>query len=191
MIIEKDVSPYTTFAHKPISAALDKIIKTRGRIIFVTSTSGILEGLFTNGDFLRWVAKEKNISIDQPVSNIINRNFLHASSKDDPEKIKPFLEKILFVPILDEKRRLVAVARRRNPGEGIKIGNFSINEESPAFVIAEIGNNHNGSLETAKKLARQAAAARTMWRHRGRFHRYRTTPHQRCQESAEAENPWG
>lgn len=159
MIIEKDVSQYITYAHEPISAALEKIINTRGRIIFVANTSGILEGLFTNGDFLRWVAKEKTISIDQPVSNIINRDFIYASPKDDPEKIKPLLEKILFVPIIDEKHRLVAVARRRNPGEGIKIGNFSINEDSPAFVIAEIGNNHNGNLETAKKLIDAAVQA--------------------------------
>ena len=159
MIIEKNVTQYTITLHEPISAALEKIINTKGRIIFVTNTSGILEGLFTNGDFLRWVAKEKTISIDQSVSNIINRDFIYAYSKDDPEKIKPILEKLLFVPIIDEKRRLVAVARRRNPGERIKIGDFSINEESPAFIIAEIGNNHNGNLETARRLIDAAVQA--------------------------------
>ena len=56
MIIEKNVTQYTITLHEPISAALEKIINTKGRIIFVTNTSGILEGLFTNGDFLRWVA---------------------------------------------------------------------------------------------------------------------------------------
>jgi N-acetylneuraminate synthase len=152
MIIEKDVSQYITYSHEPISTALEKIINTKGRIIFVTNESGILEGLFTNGDFLRWVAKERIINTDQPVSKIINRDFIYASSKDNPETFKPFLDKILFVPIIDEKHRLVAVARRRKPGEGLKIENYSINEESPAFVIAEIGNNHNGNLETAKNL---------------------------------------
>ena len=34
----------------------------------------------------------------------------------------------------------------------IKIGNKLIGEEEPCFIIAEVGSNHNGSLEQAKKL---------------------------------------
>ena len=34
----------------------------------------------------------------------------------------------------------------------VKIGNKIIGDSHPCFVIAEIGINHNGSLETAKKL---------------------------------------
>jgi len=39
----------------------------------------------------------------------------------------------------------------------IKIGNFIISEDSPCFIIAEIGHNHQGNLEIAKKLIDQAA----------------------------------
>ena len=111
MIIEKEVSQYVTNAQEPISTALEKIINTKGRIIFVTNESGILEGLFTNGDFLRWVAKEKTININQPVSEIINRDFIYASTKDNPEKLKPTLEKIMFVPIIDEKQARLCFPR--------------------------------------------------------------------------------
>ena len=34
----------------------------------------------------------------------------------------------------------------------IKIDNQIINDDSNCFVIAEIGNNHQGKLENAKKL---------------------------------------
>jgi N-acetylneuraminate synthase len=34
----------------------------------------------------------------------------------------------------------------------VKIGNYWIGEGEPAFIIAEIGINHNGDLETAKRL---------------------------------------
>ena len=51
----------------------------------------------------------------------------------------------------------MAIAGKR-PNE-IKIGDFIINNESPTFIIAEIGNNHNGSLDLAKKLIDQAIAA--------------------------------
>ena len=36
--------------------------------------------------------------------------------------------------------------------KNISIGNYSINDNSPAFMIAEIGLNHNGNLDIAKKL---------------------------------------
>ena len=33
----------------------------------------------------------------------------------------------------------------------MKIGNYVINDNSPAFIIAELSANHNGSIETAIK----------------------------------------
>ena len=43
----------------------------------------------------------------------------------------------------------------------MKIGNHTIDSNSPAFIIAELSANHNGSLETAKntiKAAKEAGA---------------------------------
>lgn len=41
----------------------------------------------------------------------------------------------------------------------IKVGNFTIGDGYPVFIIAEIGINHNGSLEITKKLIDAAKAA--------------------------------
>jgi pseudaminic acid synthase len=41
----------------------------------------------------------------------------------------------------------------------IRIGNFVINENSPAFIIAELSANHNGSLDTAIETIKAAKAA--------------------------------
>lgn len=38
----------------------------------------------------------------------------------------------------------------------IKIGKYTISDDSPCFVIAEMGNNHQGDLETAKKMIKTA-----------------------------------
>jgi len=42
--------------------------------------------------------------------------------------------------------------------KNIRIGNFTIGESSPIFMIAEIGINHNGDLQTAKRLIDAAFA---------------------------------
>lgn len=41
----------------------------------------------------------------------------------------------------------------------VKIGNKVVSNESPTYMIAEIGINHNGDLETAKKLIQESKSA--------------------------------
>ena len=160
MIIEKELSKYIIFTQESISNALKRIIETEGQIIFTVNDHGYLEGLLTKGDFLRWVVKQGAIDLNQPVTTIVNRNYIYATTHDEPEQVKSLLnEKILFVPILDDQHRLVAVARRRKSREGVVVGEFSIDDQSPAFVIAEIGINHNGSLDLAKRLIDESVGA--------------------------------
>jgi N-acetylneuraminate synthase len=45
------------------------------------------------------------------------------------------------------------------PGAAVRIGSRWVGENQPVYVIAEIGINHNGSLELAEKLIEGAAAA--------------------------------
>jgi len=42
----------------------------------------------------------------------------------------------------------------------IRVGGKLIGKEEPCFIIAEVGSNHNGSLEQAKKLIDAAAEAK-------------------------------
>lgn len=46
-----------------------------------------------------------------------------------------------------------------NFSKEIKIGNYTINEKSPTFIIAEAGVNHGGDIEIAKQLIDVAVAA--------------------------------
>ena len=41
----------------------------------------------------------------------------------------------------------------------MRIGNVSINDDSDCYVIAELGHNHQGDLELAKKMISAAASA--------------------------------
>ena len=158
MIIEKDIFKYTIFFQESIFNALSKIIETKGRVLFAVTESGLLKGLLTNGDFLRWVIQQGSIDLKQPVSRIMNQKFVTARLEDGPDKIKACLRQVRFVPVLDNLSRLIGVARKRGHEEGIRIGEVSIDAESPTFIIAEIGINHNGSLELAKNLIDQAVS---------------------------------
>lgn len=155
MIIDKDFADYIVFSEDCISRALKKIGKNQHRFIIAVNQSGVIEGIMTDGDFRRWVVEQKDVSLSQPVSKVINRHYEFAYITDSPESIKKRLtKKIEVVPLVDKQYRLVALARKRE--SDLVVGHFKITEDSPVFIIAEIGNNHNGSLDTAKRLIDEA-----------------------------------
>ena len=41
----------------------------------------------------------------------------------------------------------------------MKIGNYTINKDSPVFIIAELSANHNGSIDTAIETVKAAKRA--------------------------------
>ncbi len=157
MIIDRNINQYAVLVEETIADALKKIVDNRKGIICGITSQGIIEGLFTNGDFLRWLMQQSEPNLEQPISILLNRDFTYAHLDDNPDKIQSLLDKYKYIPLVDQRHRLMAVARHREPG--IKIGPFTINDESPTFIIAEIGINHNGSLELAKRLIESAAQA--------------------------------
>ncbi|GBF82495.1 N-acetylneuraminate synthase family protein [Aphanothece sacrum] len=158
MLIDRNLSKYIIFAEDSILNALQKISDNKSRIIFSVTESGVLEGILTDGDFRRWLIGQNTIDLNQSVATISNKQYKYAAFDEDPEKIRTyFSEQIEYIPLLDHNDRLVAIARKR-PNE-IQIGSFIINKDAPTFIIAEIGNNHNGSLELAKKLIDEAVKA--------------------------------
>lgn len=159
MIIDKDLHGYVVFSTETIGSALEHIVSNQGRIVFVVDDTGVLQGLITNGDFLRWTVHQRSVDLEKPVTSLMNRSFISAATDDPRSVVEEKLRKVLYVPVTDARRRLVGVARNRSPHEGLKIGDRLIDEISPTFLIAEIGINHNGSLELAKQLIDQAAWA--------------------------------
>lgn len=158
MLIDRNLSKYIAFAEDSILNALKKISDNKSRIIFTVSESGVLEGIMTDGDFRRWLVGQEDIDLNQAVSQVANPNFKAIPADAEPEDIlASFSAEIEFIPLVDQAGHLVAVARKRP--DGVTIGDFKIDAQSPAFVIAEIGNNHNGSLELAKKLVDSAMEA--------------------------------
>jgi len=158
MIIQRNISSFVVFSGDSVLDALKKITANKSRIVFAVSENGVLEGVLSDGDFRRWLSAQRDIDLDQPVSVALNRSFEVGSVDEDPAVTeKRFRESIDYVPLVDASQRIVAIAART--GRGIVIDGKVIDRDAPAFLIAEIGNNHNGSLALAKSLIDHAAAA--------------------------------
>jgi len=158
MIIDKNIGGYLVFAEDSLLNALRKINDNKERMIFAVGETGRLEGVLTDGDVRRWLIETDQLDLETRVAAIANRAFLSAHVDDERAKVEAlFSDRIAFIPLVDDYGHLVGVARARK--RRIDIGDRHIEEGAPAFVIAEIGNNHNGSLELCLRLIDEAAAA--------------------------------
>ena len=135
-----------------LNTALEKIDRNVTKIVFVIKENNSLIGSLSDGDIRRALLTKPSIDIAAAkCSDFMNRDVTFISQGD---KNKPFAD--LFVngrnciPIVDLRKRVVQVVFKDL--HGFYIGNNEISLESKAFIIAEIGNNHQGSLSAAKKL---------------------------------------
>ena len=151
MIIERNIAPYVVFAEDPILTALHKISANGQRIIFLVNESGILRGSLSDGDFRRWLIANPTASLETSALAAANTNPQTAPADSDPESLRSYFARgIEHIPLIDERGHLVALAMDEQ--NVLRIGKHTISEDAPAFIIAEIGNNHQGSVDFAKEL---------------------------------------
>ncbi len=159
MIIRKEISRYLISEFATIRSALGKIDSNEDGIVFCVGERGLLLGVLTDGDLRRWLISVRSPDLQQPVGNIINRQCVSANINDRPERISTLLKGApKIIPLVDQHGCCVAMASRRRPR--LDIGERKVGPGYPTFVIAEIGNNHQGSLEMAKQLVDEAVKAK-------------------------------
>ncbi len=155
MIIEKNLTRFIVFSEDSLLNALRKISENKVHLVFTVTETGVIDGVLSDGDFRRWLTSNNEVNLNVPVGDISNKNFFSLpieSSHDDIEK--SFNDRVNIVPLVDNHNHLVAIALKQ-PSE-FRIGKFLVGANEPSFIIAEIGNNHNGSLEQAKMLVDEA-----------------------------------
>lgn len=158
MIITRQFQDQLVLSDMPVIEAMRKSSDNKERVLYCVRENGVLEGIVTGGDFQRWIISQKKLDMNVPVLKACQRNFRFARVGDTQGRISElFSDRIDQIPLLDARGVLVAIAKRQ--AHELRIGNKKISEASPAFLIAEIGNNHNGSLAMAKQLVDAAAAA--------------------------------
>jgi sialic acid synthase SpsE/sugar phosphate isomerase/epimerase len=156
MIIDNEFAPYILLEESSILEALNKISNNKSRILFTVTNSGVIQGVVSDGDVRRWLTVQDKVNLNTPVLNLHNPSYHSARVDDSPLIIeKIFSDRIDVVPLTDRNDRIVAVAKKQS--DVFEIGDYKIGKDHPVFIIAEIGNNHNGDYDLAKKLVDEAA----------------------------------
>jgi len=155
MVIEKSIKNFVVLREDSINLALNKITNNKSGYVIVVNHDGTPFGILTDGDFRRWLLISGDKDLTQSVELVANQKFIVANENTAVEQIlELFNKQISFIPLIDNKNRLTSIANNKN--SNFQIGNFLISDSTPTFIIAEIGNNHNGNLDLAKKLIDEA-----------------------------------
>ena len=158
MIIDRSIRPFVVYGEDPVLTALEKITANKARIVFCVTEHGHLVGAITDGDVRRWIAAQAEVDLSRPCAEVANTNARRAPATATPAEIRQlFVGAIDHVPLLDEHGHLVAVAVNRS--DAFRVGRHEVGRGNPVFLIAEIGINHNGSVELAKELVDLAKGA--------------------------------
>ena len=158
MIIIRNTSDYIVYSEDEIINALKKIEKNKSGLVFLINHHGELNGVFTDGDFRRWAITQDQVDLTIKVCEISRDEFTFVRKGVSLDKIhNKFSDVIKLIPILDKNNHLLSIAQ--STPSGIQIGPHVINKSMPSFIIAEIGINHNGSIEMAKKMVDKAVWA--------------------------------
>ena len=155
MIIERAVAPYVVYSEDPLLRALEKITANKARIVFCVSEHGHLLGSLTDGDVRRWIAAHDAVDLTRPCGEAANTGVRSAPVTAPPSEVRRlFAGAVDHVPLVDAQHHLVAVAVNRN--DAFRVGRRDVGRGEPVFLVAEVGNNHNGSVELAKELVELA-----------------------------------
>ena len=159
MNIERNISSFTVPSNAPISAALAQISKNKRGFVLCVSPSNRLDGVLTDGDFRRWISVASEINIEEPVLAICNRSAITAADSIPIAALAEMFDgRITFVPLITPDGKVTAIALA-HAVDGFEIAGRMIGADQPAYIIAEIGINHNGSVERAKELIDRSVEA--------------------------------
>jgi N-acetylneuraminate synthase len=135
-----------------IKDALKFLNEQKHRTVVCLDAHGKLSGTFSLGDLNRWMLSDSEVDLSQALLEVMNNepsfHLVEGELSFDIESYK----KYEVVPVVDHQHKVVGVLQQSRNKLTVNIAGVAIGQGCAPFVIAEIGNNHNGSLEQAKHL---------------------------------------
>jgi sialic acid synthase SpsE/sugar phosphate isomerase/epimerase len=138
-----------------ISETFSVLEKFKNKVAFLVDNNGVLAGSLTDGDLRRFVLNTGEIASNTPARILMNSNVYYIYDTNiDKLPLNGLLEKYGEIPVVDEKKRIIRILS--NVRTYFSLGTTWSTEIGEPFVIAEIGNNHQGNLNTALELIASA-----------------------------------
>ena len=142
-----------------IQSILSKIDSNKLGVCFIINEYNRLIGIISDGDIRRLILKKSVLDLDEiPAKDVCRSDFVSYFT-DTPKDIiiKSLSSKHKVIPLVNRNFEIISyVSFGFND---FKIGDATIGGKGECYIIAEIGNNHQGSLEHAKKLIDAAVTA--------------------------------
>jgi len=158
MQIYRQLGPFLVHEADTVREALAKIESNKHKIVYVVDEHSGLLGCFGDGDYRRWSLRQERVDLESRIIDACNRSPASMPVESGVRDIEARLSQLnSSLPLVDEQGHIVALVEKGS--NFISIGSRRISDEDPVFVIAEIGNNHQGSLEMAKQLVDHAVEA--------------------------------
>ena len=158
MQVNTHIAPWTLPDSDSVLEALRKLDANQRRIVFVVDAHGHLIGSLSDGDVRRRLLTSPGAQLDTPAVHAVTRNCVKGGINQPlPELAKLIRPGISQIPLVDDRGRLVAIATTDH--HVLQLGRHRVSGDDPAVIIAEIGNNHQGSVDFAKELVDQAVDA--------------------------------
>jgi sialic acid synthase SpsE/sugar phosphate isomerase/epimerase len=159
VVLHKNLIPFVVLANDSLKSALAKIELNKHKMVYVVDEKNHLMGCLADGDFRRWSLSQEQIDLNIAVIKVCNLHCQQESidvSQKDLKRI--MLSRLSSIPLVDAAGHLVAIAQ--DTAKFITIDNKRISAEDPTYIIAEVGNNHQGDLKLAKRLVDIAVTAK-------------------------------
>ena len=155
MIIDKNFKVYLVSDTDTLETVLIRIDDNKNKIVFVVDRNQKVLGSISDGDIRRWMLKQDVPNFQISSSKICNKDFKFITEDNLNNRSNNIINsKLSIAPVLNKNNQIIAIARKTP--DYFSIGKFNISKELPTFIIAEIGNNHNGDIDLAKKLVDEA-----------------------------------
>ena len=141
-----------------ISEIFSVLEKFKNKVAFLIDDDGVLTGSLTDGDLRRFVLNTGEIESKTPARELMNRDVYCIDDNNlDKLPVNGLLEKYGEIPVVDEKGQILRILS--NERTYFSLGETWSTDSGEPFVIAEIGNNHQGDLNTAFELIKSAKEA--------------------------------
>lgn len=154
--IESHIDPYVVAAQAPLGEVAHKLSLNASKTLFVLGQDNVLVGSVTDGDIRRGLASSGGSVLC--AADICNRTCFRVSNLGRNNVIETGYDLgVSVIPVVVD-HRLVSVGTLAKEGQ-LSISGRGIGKGFPCFLIAEVGNNHNGEFENAIRLVDAAQSA--------------------------------